>query len=248
MAAPINLDDLSGFLGEVIGDTRTVKDPWGFGITAVITHTGNEEWAKFDLDRINALPVLENQRQATAEFTSSDLDQGVPGFRAARKKTQAEKVQKLRRKLAEKTDLQTPVETIRAQKPGIVDHLLVEMTARGSASVSRGGQSFDLTLPAGRLAFLAHTAWKTDGGQLAIPPFESGPDGKPVLDSEGQPTPNRFGGENMGDAIAMWLLEEAGQTAEFVRKAEAANQGKSEAISNGPIETGSPAPTANDAP
>lgn len=246
MAAPISLDDLGGFLGEVLGDTRTVTDPWGLGIEATLTHTGNEGWQKFDLDRINDLPVLEKQRQATAEFTSADLDQGVPGFRAARKKTQAEKVQRLRRQLAEKTELQTPVETIRAQKPGIVDHLLLAMTVRGSSSVTRGGQTFDLTQPTGRLAFLSHAAWKTDGGQLAIPPFETGPDGQPVLDSEGQPTPNRFGGENVGDAIAMWLLEEAGQTAEFVQKAKATAQGKSAPVSNGPIGTGSaiPSPSA----
>lgn len=248
MAAPINLDNLAGFLGQVVGDTRSIKDPWGFGIEAVVTHTGNEDWQSFDLDRINNLPVLANQRAATADFTSADLDQGVPGFRAGRKKSQAEKVLRLRKRLSEATPLQTAVETIRSQKPGIVDHLLLELTVRGSSSVTRSGQSFDLTLPAGRLAFLAHSAWKTEGGQLAVPPFEAGPDGTPLLDGEGQPTPNRFGGENLGDAIAMWLLEEAGQTSEFVQKAKAANQGESGAISTGPIETGSSDPSLSGEP
>jgi len=237
MAAPINLDDLGGFLGEVLGDTRTVKDPWGFGIEATITHTGNEGWEKFEAERLNASPLIQNQRDATADYIAAPTQQA--GFRAQKAPTAAERAKALRRKLAQKTDAQTATETIRAQKPGIVDHLLLEMTFRGGTIIHRGDQTFDLSLPLGRLAFLAHTTWKTPGGDQVSPVFELGPDGQPALDAEGEPLAARFGGKNLGDATALWLLEESGLTAEFVRKEEAANQGKSGAISNGAIETGS---------
>jgi len=248
--------DLNGFLGKVIPDTRRVADPWGFGFEADILRSNHPDWLKVETERINDSPAAERTRVAVSKHSLREL--APAGFRSGRKLTAGESYQKLERAFAEKPDAQTPIETVRNQKPGIAAVLLrgaadgkggfvPHVTFRGSAIFRRNGLELDLSTVEGRLTLLDHRTWVVPGeGEEAIPVLKADPEtGEPELDEAGDPIENLFGGDNVGDALARWLTNYADDLAAFQSAQKATAQGESAAVSNGSIATGSPSPSAN---
>ena len=217
-----DLDNVQGHLGEVLLNTREIHDPWGFGITAVITSSNAPEWRQYELELASNSPGSEKIRRAAAQSAVAALE--VSGFRKAKALTAGERRKKMEDELAKPGEVTIDVIDLRKKKEGIARIIVQSMTWPGAMS---GGKPLDLSTPEARLALMDHARYvfvdPSDGQskQRTIPMFQKDVDGLTKMDSVGEPVPMPYGGENFGDAVAQWPLDEAGELALFVEKRRA---------------------------
>ncbi len=240
-----DLSNLAGVAGEILRDTRTVTDPWGFGIEAVVVRADCHDWKKFELSVVGDTPMAERWRLITAEEFADNL---VPdaGQRQAKKATKAEKKQRVVRKLAVKEEVETDIEALRNRKSGIASILV-----RNMWGFVENGKVVDLSTPEAREAVFAHERYHfTDEEGNAVtrmsPLYERDEDGEILLDDAGEPVENQYGGKNMGDALAQWLWDEAKNLAAFSLKERAKALGTSSDTLTGSIASGSHDQSPND--
>lgn len=232
-----DLDNLGGHLAEVLLKTRTITDPWGWGITAEITSSGSPEWRQYELDMAADTPGSAKVRRIAAERAAESFE--VAGFRKTKALTAGEKKKKLVDQLSEKGELVLDLFDLRKKKEGIARIIITKM-----GGLTKGGQPVDLSTPEARLAVMEHGQYEfTEGGELkqhTIPVHQRDAAGNVLLDSAGEPLENPYGGMNIGDALAQWPLDEAGETALFVEKRRADALEVSGSGSTGSIAIGFP--------
>jgi len=115
------------------------------------------------------------------------------------------------------------------------------------AGLTKGGQPVDLSTPEARLRVMGHEQYEftdTDGQTKVrtIPMYKRKADGSPELDGAGEPVEMPYGGMNVGDALAQWPLDEAGELALFVEQKRAQALEPSRPGSTGSFATGDAAP------
>lgn len=236
-----DLDDLGGHLSETLNETRTITDPWGYGMKAKIRSTADQDWKTWDMKRLADAPEARVAREKAATVNVQDFEQS--GFRASRKLTTAEKRRKLVEAFSQPAGLRTDVVALREQKPGIAKYLVVELDA------VLHGAPVEKTVE-GLLALMDHERWvrvdpDTNERKIsAIPLYKKGDDGEVLLDDAGDPVDMPFGGMNKGDAIAAWLYAGADEQAAFVEARKKEVQSFSAGASNSFTATGSPSSPA----
>lgn len=212
-----SIDDLNGHMVEVLREKREFTDPWGLGISGVITRGDNIAWTRYLLKLNQDSEDFKKIRLATAESFVADV--APDGFRAGKKLSKAEAHRRMVVKIAEPSEPVVTLEAIRDQKPGIAEHLLLSLTYKGETRPVIKGETFDLTTPSGRAAFMDHELWcfEEDGESLefAVPLNAREPD------ENGDPVENFAGGMNFGDAVAKLSIREANDQASFVWKRKA---------------------------
>jgi hypothetical protein len=237
-----DMDNLGGHVTEVIRDTRTITDPWGFGISAEVLRYDHPDWKRWELDLAADKPVAEKIRRVTTEAAFSEM--APSGYRKSKKLSRSEAHQKMVRQIAEKDTVTTDIDDLREKKPGIAEILIKSMTVQGETSVICGGVEHDLTTPEGRLSFMLHTSHEFQAGGekkfRAVPVYKKRPDGEYELDEFGDPIEARYGGWNTGDAVAALAMEESKDLASFVEKQKVVVLQPSNDTSSGSIGTGSP--------
>lgn len=213
-----DLDNLAGHLGEVLLKTRIITDPWGFGVSAVITSSNSPEWRQYELEQAANSPGSEKIRRAAAQSAVAALD--VSGFRKTKALTAGERRKKMEDELAKPGEVTIDVVDLRKKKPGIARIIFESMDG-----LTKNGQPVDLSTPEAREAVMDHTRYEfTEGGEAkvrTIPVYQKNADGSPKLDTAGEPLEMPYGGMNVGDAFAQWALDEAGEQALFVEKKRA---------------------------
>lgn len=232
-----DLDNLEGHLGEVLLNTRTITDPWGFGITAEITSANAPEWRQYELELAANSPGSEKIRRAAAQSAVAALD--VSGFRKVKALSAGERRKKMEDELAKPGEVTIDIVDLRKKKGGIARIIVKSMDG-----LTRGGVPVDLSTPETRLAVMDHGQYEfTDPGDRqvkvrTIPIYQRNPDGSEKLDTAGEPLDMPYGGMNVGDALAQWPLDEAGELALFVEKKRAQALEPSGPGSTGNSETG----------
>jgi hypothetical protein len=215
-----DLDNLEGHLGEVLLNTRKITDPWGFGITAEITSSNAPEWRQYELELAANSPGSEKIRRAAAQSAVAALD--VSGFRKAKALTAGERRKKMEDELAKPGEVTIDIVDLRKKKEGIA-----RIIVRSMGGLTKGGQPVDLSTAEARLKVMGHEQYEfTDSvdGQTkvrTIPMYKKKPDGSQELDGAGEPVEMPYGGMNIGDALAQWPLDEAGELALFVEQKRA---------------------------
>lgn len=236
----LDLDNLGGHISEVLLERREITDPWGFGIKAEVLRSDHPDWRQAELERAANKPGAAKIRRVTAETAFADFAPG--GFRKAKKLGKAESHRKMVNQLSEPGEVQIDLLALREMKPAIASIIISRMSFRGETRVRRRGTEYDLDTPEGREAFFDHQAWQIqDGGETkdeAIPVYKLDAAGKQVLEV-GEPVEQEYGGQNIGDAIPQWCLDEAGDLAEFVEQRRAAALEPSAGGSTGSTATGS---------
>lgn len=240
----LNMDNLAGAIGEILGEERHFEDTWGMEglkVTGTVLRADHPEWQQHLMDLANNRPEAKKTREVVNTRIFSGL--APKGFRRA-KQTEAEAHAEMLRKVGEGERLRIAVFTLREQKGGIAAHLCRDLKINGEHEISRGGTTYDLSTVEGRLGILNHEIWEfeQDGGKVEVTVglFQRGPDGEFVKDEQGEPIRNHEGGWNLGDALASLIVREAEDTAKFVRVRKADALEQSGASSIGPTGSGSP--------
>lgn len=245
--ATLDLDNLEGFTGDVLLAARPFTDPWGWAIAGIVLRGDSPEWRQFTLDVEADKPAAAKVRQATAENIFSDM--APQGFRQGKKLSKTEAYKRMVRQVAARDEVKIDILDLRDKKSGIAQILCLSLTFRGQSIVRRRGIEFDLSTPAGRMAFMDHQLWESPPGQdggaktaFTVPVFKRGPAGETLLDSEQEPIENDYlPGWNLGDALAQLIVDESKNLSAFVEVQKAAVQGESKPISAGSTGTGFPA-------
>lgn len=244
-----DLNNLGGVVGEILRDTRVVVDPWGFGFRAKVLRANHDDWTKLEMELAASTPEAERVRRATAENMFADFAP-TAGFRAKKKQTKAEQHRALIDTVSERGRVLTQRDLLRQKKQGIASVLAREMMFQADTSVTRNGKTWDLATAEGRLALLDHETWqRRDGAEIlneAIPAFKRDLAGEVELDSAGEPVPHLYAGENIGDALAQWLLDEANYLAGFSEQREGEIVRFTRPTSDGSTGTGSSAELESD--
>lgn len=241
--ATANLDDLGGIIGEVIGEVRGFADSWdmaGLHITGEVLRADHPTWRQYGLDFEASRPEARQSRELVHERLLNPL--APKGFRQSKKLSEPEAHRRLVGKVAGLERLQIDVFRLREQKPGIAEILCKSLVVNGEPVAKRRGEH-DLTTAAGRASFMDHRLWEVemDGMQkeICVPFYQTNADGAVILDDDGEPIKNDFGGWNLGDAMAALIVQEAEDLPRFVeaRKADALEVSGDRSI--GPSESGS---------
>lgn len=242
----LDMDNLAGLAGEVIGEVADFEDNWGWPglkVTGRVLRADHPEWKQYTFDVAAQRPEAVRTREAVNQRVFHSL--APKGFRK-QAKTEGEAHQRMLRQVAENEKLLTEVMVVRDQKPGIAALLCKELRINGESEVLRNGVTYDLDTIEGRRAILSHATWESerDGEkvEVAVPVHQQNGAG-PLLDDEGEPVRNTLAGWNLGDALARLIRDSAEETERFVKGRKADALEPSSGTSTGPSASGSPSPS-----
>jgi len=242
----LDMDNLAGLAGEVIGEVADFEDNWGWPglkVTGRVLRADHPEWKQYTFDVAAQRPEAVRTREAVNQRVFHGL--APKGFRR-KAQTEGEAHQRMLRQVAENEKLLTDVMQLRDLKHGIASILCKELRINGESEILRNGITYDLNTVEGREAFLDHALWQFDRDgervQVAVPVHQQNSTG-PLLDDAGEPVRNTLAGWNLGDAIAALLRDSAEETERFVRGRKADALEPSGASSTGLSASGSPSPS-----
>lgn len=242
----LNMDNLAGVAGEVIGEVAPFEDDWGWPgikVTGLVLRADHPKWKEYTFGVAASRPEAVKTREAVNARVFHGL--APKGFRK-QAKTEGEAHQRMLRQVAENERLITDVMLVRELKPGLAALLCKELRINGEAQVIRNGVTYDLDTIEGRLAILNHATWESelDGEkvEVALPVHRQNGSG-PEVDAAGEPVRNTYAGWNFGDALAARIRDCAEETERFVRCRKADALEPSGAMSAGPSGSGSTFPS-----
>jgi len=221
----LNMDNLAGAAGEILGEERAFEDDWGMPglkITGVVLRADHPDWQQHLMDLASGRPEAKHAREVVNERIYAPL--APKGFRRS-KATEGEAHARMLKELTETERLKIAVFALRDQKSGIARLLCRSLRINGEREIQRGGQTFDLGTAEGRERFLNHETWESEEGgekvEFAVGLYQQKGGGERMLDDQGEPIRNREGGWNFGDGLASLILRQAEETEKFVRTRKA---------------------------